>query len=339
MTNGDARKKKLHGRLWMALAVVVLLVLALVVPPLISVNHYKGQITHLMAQSLGRPVWLSSVEVRLLPWPGFVLYDLSVAEDPAYGAEPVLHASTVTASLRLLALWRGRLEIDKISVDDASLNLVRAGAGRWNLDPIFRTAAAQTGVAIGGTGASGDAARRLPSLEATNLRIHFKNGAEKLPFSLINADLSFWQANPGEWRIRLRGQPARTDVSLYQEETGVVRMEASVRSAPALREMPVHLDLDWRDARLGQLARFVAGSDPGWRGDLAGDLHIDGTADAAQISMRLRASGVHRAEFAPAAPLDFDANCNLLYHYTRRSIENLACDSPLGDGRMHLSGQ
>jgi len=339
MTNGDARKKKLHGRLWMALAVVVLLVLALVVPPLISVNHYKGQITHLMAQSLGRPVWLSSVEVRLLPWPGFVLYDLSVAEDPAYGAEPVLHASTVTASLRLLALWRGRLEIDKISVDDASLNLVRAGAGRWNLDPIFRTAAAQTGVAIGGTGASGDAARRLPSLEATNLRIHFKNGAEKLPFSLINADLSFWQANPGEWRIRLRGQPARTDVSLYQEETGVVRIEASVRSAPALREMPVHLDLDWRDARLGQLARFVAGSDPGWRGDLAGDLHIDGTADAAQISMRLRASGVHRAEFAPAAPLDFDANCNLLYHYTRRSIENLACDSPLGDGRMHLSGQ
>ncbi len=339
MTNGDASKKKLHGRLWMALAVVVLLVLALVVPPLISVNHYKGQITHLMAQSLGRPVRLSSVEVRLLPWPGFVLYDLSVAEDPAYGAEPVLHASKVTASLRLLALWRGRLEIDKISVDDASLNLVRAGAGQWNLDPIFRTAAAQTGVAIGGTGASGDAARRLPSLEATNSRINFKNGAEKLPFSLINADLSFWQANPGEWRIRLRGQPARTDISLYQEETGVVRMEASVRSAPALREMPVHLDLDWRDARLGQLSRLVAGSDPGWRGDLAGDLHIDGTADAAQISMRLRATGVHRAEFAPAAPLDFDANCNLLYHYTRRSIENLACDSPLGDGRMHLSGE
>ena len=319
MTNGDARLKKLHGRLWMALAVVVLLVLALVVPPLISVSHYKGQITHLIAQSLGRPVRLSSVEVRLLPWPGFVLYDLSVAEDPAYGAEPVLHASKVTASLRLLALWRGRLEIDKISVDDASLNLVRAGAGRWNLDPIFRTAAAQTGVAIGGTGASGDAgqrrAQRLPSLEATNLRIHFKNGAEKLPFSLLNADLSFWQASPGEWRIRLRGQPARTDVSLYQEETGTVRMEASVRSAPALREMPVHVDLDWRDARLGQLARLVAGSDPGWRGDLAGELHIDGTADAARDRHALarlgraprrvrarRAAGLRR-QLQPLVPL------------------------------------
>ena len=154
MTNGAESKKKLHGRLRMALAVVALLVLALVVPPLISVSHYKGQITRLIAQSLGRPVRLSSVEVRLLPWPGFVLYDLSVAEDPAYGAEPVLHASKVTASLRLLALWGGKLEIDKISVDEASLNLVRAGPGRWNLDPIFRTAAAQTGVPVGGSGAA-----------------------------------------------------------------------------------------------------------------------------------------------------------------------------------------
>jgi hypothetical protein len=346
MTNGADRKEKLYGRLRMALAVLAVLVLALVVPPLISVSHYKGQITHLIAQSLGRPVRLASVEVRLLPWPGFVLTDLSVAEDPAYGAEPVLHATKVTASLRLLALWRGKLEIDKISVDEASLNLVRAGPGQWNLDPIFRTAAAQTGIPIGGSSAptnasagSGAHSPRLPSLEATNSRINFKNGAEKLPFSLLNADISLWQASPGEWRIRLRGQPARTDVSLYQEETGVVRMEASVRSAPALRQMPVHVDLDWREAQLSQLARLIAGSDPGWRGDLTGDLHIDGTADAAQVTMRLRASGVHRAEFAPAAPMDFDANCAFIYHPPRRMLENLACDSPLGDGRFHLSGE
>jgi hypothetical protein len=344
MTNGAPSKKKSHRRLWMALAAVAFFLLVLVVPPLISVSHYKGQIVRLMAQSLGRPVRLSSVEVRLLPWPGFVLTDLSVAEDPAYGAEPVLHANKVRASLRLLALWRGRLEIDKISVDEASLNLVRAAPGRWNLDPIFRTAAAQTGAATGSSGSvAGEAGPRgllrLPYLEATDLRIDFKNGAEKLPFSLVSADLSLWQASSGEWRIRLRGQPARTDVSLYQEETGVVRMEASVRSAPARAQMPLDLDLDWREAQLGQLARLITGSDLGWRGDLTGELHMNGTGDAAQIAMRLRASGVHRAEFAPAAPLDFDANCGFVYHYTRRSLENLVCNSPLGDGRMRLTGE
>jgi hypothetical protein len=102
--------------------------------------------------------------------------------------------------------------------------------------------------------------------------------------------------------------------------------------------MPVHLDLDWRDAQLGQLSRLLIGSDPGWRGDLTGELHLDGTPDAAQINTRLRATGVHRAEFAPAAPMDFDANCGFLYRYSQRAVENLVCDSPLGEGHARLAG-
>jgi hypothetical protein len=334
MTESDGGNGRIRRWLRMALATIAILVLVLVVPPLISVSRFKSQITQLIAQSLGRQVRLSSVQAHLLPWPGFEISDLSVAEDPAYGAEPVLHASKVTASIRLLALFAGRVEIGKISVDEASLNLVRAGPGRWNLDSILRTAAAQT--------ESSSGARRpapLPYLDATNSRINFKNGAEKLPFSLVNADLSLWQESPGEWRIRLRGQPARTDVSLYLEETGVVRVEASMRRTSALRQMPLHLDVDWQEAQLGQLARLITGSDPGWRGDLTGELHLDGTPDAAQVAMRLRATGVHRAEFTPAEPLDFDARCNLIYHYAEQSVENLDCNSPLGDGRVHVTGE
>ena len=333
----DSAESGHKGRPWLRalLAAIAILLIALFLPPFIGISHYKNQITRLMAQSLGRPVRVSSVEARLLPWPGFVLYDLSVAEDPAYGVEPVLHASKVTASIRLLSLLRGRVQIGAISVDDASLNVVRAAAGRWNLDPLFRTAAVQAGSIAS---AKNDQAIGFPSIEATDSRIDFKDGVEKLPFSLVNADISFWQSSPGDWRIRLRGQPARTDLSLYLEDTGIVRMEATVRRAAELSQMPLHIDLDWREAQLGQLARLVTGSDPGWRGDLTGELHLDGTADAANIAMRLRAAGVHQTEFVPTAPLDFDANCNFVYHYSQRSIRNLACDSPLGDGRVHLTG-
>jgi hypothetical protein len=100
----------------------------------------------------------------------------------------------------------------------------------------------------------------------------------------------------------------------------------------------LRVDLDWRDAQLGQLSRLLVGSDADWRGDLTGNLHLEGTPDAANVTARLRAEGVHRAEFAPAAPLDFDANCSLVYHYSRRALENLVCDSPLGDGHMRLTG-
>jgi hypothetical protein len=322
------------GRILRAsLAALAILLLAFFLPPLISINHYKAQITHLISQSFGRPVRVSSVQARLLPRPGFVLYDLSVAEDPAYGAEPVLHAGKVTASIRLFSLFTGRLEIGTISVDEASVNLVRAAPGRWNIDPLFRTAAHTTE-----SGAVGRRAR-LPYLQATDSRIDFKNGVEKLPFSIVNADLSMWQEDSGEWRVRLRGQPARTDVSLFLEDTGVVRLEASIKRGSALGDSPVHLDVDWREAQLGQLARLITSSDSGWRGDLTGELHLDGTADAAQISTRLRASGVHRAEFVPASPLDFDARCNFVYHFAKRSFQNLGCESPLGSGRVHLTGE
>jgi len=321
-----------HKRLWLALGAVAVLLAILIVPPLVSVARYKSRITQLVSTSLGRPVRMSSVEIRVLPRPGFVLSDLSVAEDPAFGTEPLLHASSVTAYIRLLSLWRGRLEIGTISVDDASLNLVRASSGHWNFDPLLRTAAASS------QAAGAVKSVPLPYLEATNSRINIKAGVEKLPFSLVDADLSFWQQNPGDWRVRLRGQPARTDLSL-ETDTGIVRLEASMRRAPELRKMPIHLDLEWRAAQLGQLTRLVLGSDAGWRGDLTGELHLDGTAEQAQVKTRLRAIGVHRAEFAPAAPLDFDANCSLVAHFSTRAINNLACDSPLGSGRVHIAGE
>ncbi len=332
MTEPKQAGRLKRKRIWQILAALAVLLAVLIVPPLVGVSRYKSRITRLISTSLGRPVRLSSVEVRLLPVPGFVLTDLTVPEDPAFGAEPVLHANTVKASIRLFSLWRGRLEIGTISVDEASLNLVRSPAGRWNLDSLFRNAAAQPG------SGPNRASAPLPYLEATNSRINIKRGAEKLPFSLVNADLSFWQQNPGEWRLRLRGQPARTDLTLGLADTGIVRLEASLHQAAQLRQMPAHIDIEWRDAQLGQLTRLLLGSDSGWRGDLTGELHLDGTAETAQIKTRLRAIGVHREEFAPAAPMDFDANCGLVSHFSMRAAENIVCDSQLGQGRIRIAG-
>ncbi len=333
MTEAVQGRKRGRSKLWIAALALAILVFAIVVPPLVSINRYKSRIAQAMSNSLGRPVRLSAVELRLLPRPEFVITDLTVDEDPSYGVEPVLHANSVTAAIRLFSLWRGRLEISRISVDEASLNLVRTAAGRWNLDTLFRTAAQSE--------ADGEKQGRvvsLPYLEATNSRINIKQGFEKLPFSLVNADLSFWEENPGDWRVRLKAQPARTDVSLDQGDTGIVQLEARMRRAAELRLMPMHVEMEWREAQLGQLSRLLIGSDAGWRGDLTAEMKLDGTPDSADVTTRLRATGVHREEFAPAAPLDFDANCGFAYHYSARTIEKLVCDSPLGDGRMRLEG-
>src|ERR1017187_1096987 len=199
MTEETQPRQRKRKRLWFATAALAVLLAILIVPPFLSVSRYESRITQLISASLGRPVRLSSVEVRLLPTPGFVLSDLTVEEDPAYGAEPVLHANTVTASIRMLSLWRGRLEIDTISVDEASLNLVRSSPGRWNLDSLLRTATAQAQSGVDKPDNPGKPIR-LPYLKATNSRINIKNGTEKLPFSLLDAEIYLEQQSPGDWR-------------------------------------------------------------------------------------------------------------------------------------------
>jgi len=337
--DAQIRKRRWRRRVTWTAVLVVLLAAALVLPPLINIGNYKRQITALMSRSMGRPVRLSGVELRLLPMPGFVLRDLSVAEDPQFGAEPILSARTVVASIRVLSLWRGRVEISRVSVDEASLNLVRSADGRWNLDSLIMGGVMGAQPAPAGSGQAGRnraASVHFPYLEATDSRVNFKNGAEKTPFSLLETDLSLWQDAPGQWRVRLRGQPMRTDIPMSLADTGEVRLEASLHAAAQLRDMPLKLDMEWRNAQLGQLSRLLTGSDAGWRGDLTLDVSVQGTPDSAQTRARLRATGVRREEFAPVTPLDFDANCDFRYQHSLNAAHDVNCNTAIGDGQLHL---
>src|SRR5215831_11092142 len=105
MTENPQGRQRQRVSVWLGLSAVVVILALLIVPPFISVRRYRNRITAVIAASVGRPVRLSSVELRILPRPSFVITDLVVEEDPLYGAEPVLHANTVTASIRLLPLW------------------------------------------------------------------------------------------------------------------------------------------------------------------------------------------------------------------------------------------
>src|SRR5215469_237077 len=99
MSQDSERRRRARQRFVLIVLAIALPLLALIVPPMISIGRYKAQITQLLSTALGRPVRLGSVELRVLPRPGFVLTDLVVEEDPAFGAEPVLHANSVTAAI------------------------------------------------------------------------------------------------------------------------------------------------------------------------------------------------------------------------------------------------
>ena len=330
----DHTRRRRH--LLFAGSLVALLLAALVLPPLININRYQRQITASLAASLGRPVEVSGVRLHLLPRPAVEIGNFIIDSTPGFGAEPILQCSSVTADLRLTSLWRGRLEIARISLDEPSLNLERASSGEWNFTSVLMQASRISQAPTGRQLAVGQ--RRFPYIEASSARINFKYGNEKLPFSFLNADVSIWLERPDEWQLRFAAQPVRTDIHLSLADTGLVQLTGSVRRASSVAGLPLDLDLEWRKAPLGQVSRMLLAQDLGWRGDTGVRAHITGTPQSLTLDASAAANDFHRESFEPAHPMNLHVRCTATYRHAVGALEGINCLSPVGDGSLDLSG-
>ncbi|SEG63182.1 AsmA protein [Bryocella elongata] len=307
---------------WLVLlGILVLLGLLILTPPMLNVNRYQRRIAASISASLGRPVHLDRVSLHLLPMPGFTLENLVVSEDPHFGFEPIIRANVVEATLRPSSLWRRQVEFSTIRFVEPSLNLVRDADGKWNLESLLMHASqldtAPTSQPKAGT------SPRFPYIEATGARVNLKVGAEKMPFSLTDADFALWLPSAQQWRIRLDAKPARTDTNI--SDPGMLRVEGSLQRAPTLAGVPVDLQLTWRDAPLGEASRIVTGQDAEWRGTLHIDVAVAGGLGHATVRAHATVNDLRRADFLPANPLDLSIRCDGTLNITDAGLENAAC--------------
>ncbi len=317
------------------LAVCIALLLAGTLPPLLNLGRYQQRIAGAISRSIGRPVSVESIRLQLLPWPAFQLTNLTVGEDPGFGAEPALRAPEVVLEPSLTSLWRGRFEISKVEISNASVNLVRNADRRWNISSVLLQASHVRNSPTGETHAGQPP--RFPYIEATGTRINIKRGLEKLPYSLLNADFSMWLANPDTWEIRLQGQPARTDLAATSGDTGDIRLEGRIHRASELGGMPVSLTGAWTDAPLGQAGRLLLGREVGWRGRVNLHAQFIGQIDALAVRAHLEIANLHRQEFTPEEPFGVDATCTGHYSRLTPDADAFHCRWPVGDGALLLS--
>ncbi len=316
------------------LAACIVLLLLATIPPLINLGRFQHRIAGAIGRSIGRPISTGAISLRLLPWPAFQIKNLSVGEDSPFGAEPALLAPEVIAEPRLSSLWRGRFELSRLELTDASVNLVRNANGRWNISSVLLQAShipnAPTGQPRPG------AAPRFPYIEATGTRINFKRESEKLPYSLLNADFSMWSDRPGVWQVRLEGQPVRTDLEISQGDTGLLRLDGELHRASELGTMPLKMTAEWSRAPLGQLSRLLLDDDNGWRGDIDLTAKFEGEIDRLDVRTHLQVANLHRQEFTPQQPFLLDASCRGHYSRADDTKNSLLCRWPVGAGALTL---
>ena len=329
-------RRPLRRHLFLAISFILLLIAALVLPPLINISRYQRQISASLAAALGHPVEVSGIHLQLLPRPGVRIANFVVDSTAGFSAEPILQCSSVMAAFRIVSLWRGRLEIARISLDEPSLNLERAPNGEWNFASVLLQASRSQQAPTGRTAARGR--NRFPYIEASSARINFKHGSEKLPFSFLGADVSIWLENPDEWQLRFTAQPMRTDINVSLADAGIVQVNGSVHRASSANELPLNLQAEWRGAPLGQVTRMLMAHDLGWRGNATVTAHITGVPNALALRVSAAASDFHRETFEPAQPLNLHVTCTATYRHALGSIDSIHCLSPVGTGSLALGG-
>jgi AsmA family len=312
-------------------AVVLLAILFLVRP---GANRLKSRVVNSISMALGRPVDVGSVRIRFLPQPGFDLENFVVHDDPTFGAEPMLRAAEVTASLRLGSLLRGHIEISRLSVVEPSLNLVRV-QGQWNLASVVERAEKITVAPTARV--KTDKRKVFPYIEGSQGRINFKLGQEKKPYALMEADFSLWQESENEWRIRLKTRPVSSNFNLT--DTGVLQIRGSWYRAHSLRQTPVQFTVDWNGGQLGQLTKLVYGADKGWRGAINLNVAVTGTATDLTVTALGSADDFHRYDVIPSERLRLQTRCTGHYTSINDNLSNVDCYSPVSDGVFGVHGE
>ncbi|MGH9514527.1 MAG: AsmA family protein [Terriglobales bacterium] len=323
--------RKLRSKRVIGCTVLVLLALFLVRPQ-IGLLHRK--VAESLSMELGRRVDIAAVHIRFLPRPGLELENLTIYDNPEFGAEPLLRSPEVSAWLRVSSLLRRRIEISSLDLNDASLNLSRNSDGKWNFEELIERASRSSTAPT--TAGKRESRRIFPYIEAGHARINFKNGLEKTHFAFTNADFSLWQESENQWGMRLRASPIRTDANLT--DTGVISMNGVWQRAAALYDTPVQMSLAWKRAQIGQISKLLFGTDKEWRGSARLSSQFSGTLRNLKITSEASIDELRRQDMPAGRDFSVAAQCSADYDSGQRSLTNLDCNSPAGDGSVELKG-
>src|SRR5258706_7961809 len=97
---------------WLLAALAAFLI-AGIAAPFFSADRFAERIGKALEASLGRKVKIGKVRFTLFGGPGFTISDVEIAENPAFGIEPIAQLTpdgSLDARLQLKSLWTGKLQ-------------------------------------------------------------------------------------------------------------------------------------------------------------------------------------------------------------------------------------
>jgi AsmA protein len=155
----------MKGKLRIVVIVAVVLVLLLIVLPfVIPVNQFRPAIEEKASAALARKVLVGNLSLSLLTG-SLAAEELSIADDPKFGAAPFLTAKSVKVGVEMIPLIFSRqLHVTGVTIVNPEVTLLHTPGGKWNYS------------SIGGAGSPAKSQGSAPSEDFTIQKLELKNG-------------------------------------------------------------------------------------------------------------------------------------------------------------------
>jgi uncharacterized protein involved in outer membrane biogenesis len=218
----------------LGIAVGALIVLALILPYVISVDSFRPKITSMIEEKTGRKVTIGNIRARFIPHIGFTVSDVSLGSPSGFGDVNLVKVDAIKGALAWGPLLHGDYELDSLELDHpvvvladddhghtnydfSSVGTKPGAAKQVNVDKPFELSSVDVSNAEVTSGrVAGSQHTLLPSMKITGLNVHLGDittqaGATKLwtgtiPLSGLKLEMSGLKApltfNSGELNLK-----------------------------------------------------------------------------------------------------------------------------------------
>ncbi len=305
------------------------------IPLFVNANTFRPTIEAQLTSALGRSVKLGDLSLSIFS-ASLIAKDLSVADDPNFGAAPFLTAKEVRIGIFLRPLiFSRKVDLRGFQITSPQIALIRAANGTWNFSSIGRLPAGGTVTSTASTTSKASATqfpvfdvRRIvikdgraviasipeheqPSVyENVNLSVRDFSFGSQFPFEL-SANL------PGGGTVHVNGQVG--PLNRIDAATSPADLQISIKGLD-----PVAAGFLAPDAGLSFLANIEVHS--------ASDGHILTTKG----TMHIQNLKLHKGGAAAPKPLDFAYSGTHVLKENTGQIEDAI--TKIGDAAIHVGG-
>lgn len=118
--------------------VLLIVIAAVVLPMVIDPNDYKYTIEEKIQANIGRTVQLKGeIEWEVFPWLALTFNDVSIDNAKGFKGDTMAQIEKLSARVKILPLIQSDIQVGKVSVDQAVINIQVAKSGRDNYQSIL----------------------------------------------------------------------------------------------------------------------------------------------------------------------------------------------------------